>query len=498
MRTARTWHLAFLFLLIPSARSETPGRIDEDIWNTAFLEKAKAGFVHTTFRVIERDGKKLIRATSELRLKLLRNGQPIELRMENGDVEALDGEVVEVFMRQYQGEQAVLEMRGTIKDGQLVVNVTGNLGKNQRQFPWDKHAVGLYRQEQLYRQRQVKPGDEFSFTAFEPTINNFVVNKVYVKPYENVDVNGVEKRFLRVDIQPDKVQSVQLPGLTTWLNKDYASVVSSFEIPQLGKLVLVRGKGPVRITGIGPEIYSNSLIPVQRIIERPNDTQSIVYRITVRDDDEPAKTFAIDDRQKCLSAKGNQFDLEVRAKSQPSSISDAKEPPAEYLKSCHFIDSDDAAIQKYAKQATQGAKDPWNQALRIERWVHNTMNVSFAENFAPASEVARTKRGDCRQHALLATAMCRAAGIPARTALGLVYAIDRDRGPIMAFHMWTEVWVHGQWLAFDATRGEGRVGAGHLKITDSSWANMQSLEPLLPVIRVLGKLSIEIVSVDAG
>ena len=66
----------------------------------------------------------------------------------------------------------------------------------------------------------------------------------------------------------------------------------------------------------------------------------------------------------------------------------------------------------------------------------------------------------------------------------------------MAYHMWTEVWVRGQWLPIDATLGRGYVGATHLKIADHSWADTTSLTPLLPVLRVLGKLSIEVVRVD--
>jgi hypothetical protein len=62
--------------------------------------------------------------------------------------------------------------------------------------------------------------------------------------------------------------------------------------------------------------------------------------------------------------------------------------------------------------------------------------------------------------------------------------------------MWTEVWVRGQWLAIDATLGQGSIGAAHIKISDSSWHDVQSLTPLIPVARVLGKLSIEVVSVN--
>ena len=127
---------------------------------------------------------------------------------------------------------------------------------------------------------------------------------------------------------------------------------------------------------------------------------------------------------------------------------------------------------------------------------HDNVRLSYGEPFAPASEAAKTLRGDCRQYGLLTTAMCRAVDVPARTAIGLCYAYDRTQGPVMAFHLWTEVFVRGQWVGIDATRGQGHVGATHLKITDNSWHDTQSLAPLLPVARVLGKLSIEVVRVD--
>ena len=66
---------------------------------------------------------------------------------------------------------------------------------------------------------------------------------------------------------------------------------------------------------------------------------------------------------------------------------------------------------------------------------------------------------------------------------------------MFAFHMWTEVWIKGQWLMLDAVLGKGSVGAGHLKIADLSWQDIQTLAPLLPVLRVIGKVRIEVVEV---
>ena len=98
--------------------------------------------------------------------------------------------------------------------------------------------------------------------------------------------------------------------------------------------------------------------------------------------------------------------------------------------------------------------------------------------------------------ALLTAAMCRAEGVPSRTAVGLIY-VEKASKPYFGFHMWTEAFIDGQWLGLDGTLGEGRVGAGHLKVADNSWHAVESLTPLLPVARILGKTTIEVVSVEA-
>jgi transglutaminase-like putative cysteine protease len=136
------------------------------------------------------------------------------------------------------------------------------------------------------------------------------------------------------------------------------------------------------------------------------------------------------------------------------------------------------------------------KALRIERWVHDHMNShNFSENFGTSDHVARTLEGDCTEHALLAAAMCRAAGVPSRTAVGLIY-VTGSHEPAFGFHMWTEVYVRGQWLPIDATLGRGYVGATHIKVLDHSWHDVHSMTPLLPLLRIVGKATIEVVSVQ--
>jgi len=168
---------------------------------------------------------------------------------------------------------------------------------------------------------------------------------------------------------------------------------------------------------------------------------------------------------------------------------------AEFLESCHFINCDDARVKELARRAAGDEKEPWAKARRLERWVKQSMHADNTVALGPAGDVARQLRGDCRQYALLTAALCRAEGIPARTAVGLLY-VEKGRRPLMGFHMWTEVWIDGQWLGLDATLGQGGVSAAHVKINDHSWHDTQSLTPLLPVNRILGKIAISVLSTE--
>jgi hypothetical protein len=497
MRWYHACCLGLLFLANPARSAEPQGRIVQDIWNAAYLEGSKSGYVHTDVREIERDGRKFYLAVTKLSLAIKRNGVTVQLRMDAGTEETAEGQVTAVSMRQYQGDQQQLVLTGTVKDDQLEVKIEG-IGQPQRKkIPWDKRVIGLYRQERLFRDHKVQPGDQFPFLSYEPIVDRVVTNEVTVKDFEEIEVFKVPRRLLRVETLPEK--SLPLPGLTTWLDNDLRPVRSECEIPQFGRLVLYRcsreeALSPVQ--GTLPDIFTTSLIRINKTIPMPNETRSAVYRITVKEDEDPATTFVQDSRQECQNVRGNTFELHVRANGPAPALAAPAKAKDEFLRSCYWIDSDDPRIKEYARNAVGKRTDPWERAQAIERWVNRNVQLSYSEPFVPASHVAKTLRGDCRQYGLLATAMCRAAQVPARTAIGLCYAYDRSRGPVMAFHLWTEVFVRGEWVGLDATRGEGHVGATHLKITDSSWHDTQSLAPLLPVLRVLGKLAIEVVRVE--
>jgi transglutaminase-like putative cysteine protease len=189
-----------------------------------------------------------------------------------------------------------------------------------------------------------------------------------------------------------------------------------------------------------------------------------------------------------VGGKGDTLELEVRK----GPVAHAEKVNDEYLQSSHFITSADPNVIRRAQTAVGAETDPWKKALLIEKYVHVNVRATADQGLATAQQVAQHMEGDCTEFAMLTAAMCRAQRVPARTAIGLVYGEVQGR-PMFAFHMWTEVWVKGEWRALDATLGQGGIGAMHLKISDQSWHNEVTAAPLLPTLRVLGKVSIDVV-----
>jgi transglutaminase-like putative cysteine protease len=450
-----------------------------------------------------------------MQLVIKRYGGVVPITIEQTCEETADGKVLALGLTQTIGMPPKQQFAGKVADGEIAVTVSLD-GKEQgtRQLPFPAEATGLYFQDTVFQRKKAKPGDKLTVTSFELAVMGPMTIRAVVKDKEKVD-RLVAKRdkegklvisrepavLLRVETTPDKVNvggtEVQLPGKNVWLDDKLLPVREQFDMPGLGTVtlygttreaVLKEGVAPDRL----PDFGLNINIPLKRTIDQPYRTKEAVYRVTMKE--KLDKVFASDERQEVKAEEGRPLELTVKAVREPGTDDTAMSPGKDYLESNLFVDCDDERIQRLAREITAKLADPWRKAQAVERWVHDNMKVSTSVGFPNASKIARDLEGDCRQHALLLVALCRAAGVPARTAIGLIYVKEEGKAPYFGFHMWGEVWVRGRWVALDAVLGEGGVGATHLKMADHSWAKTATLAPLLPISQTLGKLQIEVVS----
>jgi hypothetical protein len=157
---------------------------------------------------------------------------------------------------------------------------------------------------------------------------------------------------------------------------------------------------------------------------------------------------------------------------------------AEYLEPEPLIQSDHPLIV----QTAQGWVDwrfMWDKSpKRITRVltteIYRMLEKEVTFSVPNALQVLESRRGDCNEHTVLFVAMARALGLPARTAVGLVY-VDGA----FFYHAWPEVWL-GDWVAVDPTFGQYPADAAHLRFVIGGLA--QQVE----ILRLIGNLDIEV------
>ncbi|MBI2533355.1 MAG: transglutaminase domain-containing protein, partial [Deltaproteobacteria bacterium] len=77
-------------------------------------------------------------------------------------------------------------------------------------------------------------------------------------------------------------------------------------------------------------------------------------------------------------------------------------------------------------------------------------------------------------------ALARAAGIPARTAVGVVYLRDA-----FYYHAWSEVWL-GEWISLDSVLNQFPADVTHVKFLEGD------IDRQIDILQLIGNLKIEV------
>lgn len=158
-----------------------------------------------------------------------------------------------------------------------------------------------------------------------------------------------------------------------------------------------------------------------------------------------------------------------------------------YLQPEPLIESDAPEIRAEAERAVQDVRGVRDRAERLVRHVNALLEKKPTISLPSAREVLRTKVGDCNEHTALYVAMARALGIPARIAVGLVYA--RGIQGAFYYHAWAEVYLdegagRGYWLPVDPTLNEFPADATHVRLARGGLDKQAVILPMIGRLRM--------------
>jgi len=466
---------------------------EQESWDVIYQAGSKIGYLHTYVKNVEEKGREYVRVRIDIKEDIKRGQDISVITLQYGTIETHEGQVLRLDTLTQAGDDRPIRGHGDVIHGKMKYILEGTGERQELTIPWGSDVRGPYAAEQSMARKPMKEHEERPLKMFMPELNKILDIVLHARTIEPTLLgDGAPRPLLRVD-QTTKVGGKPAPELNTtmWVDKD--GQVLKAEQDVFGGMVMLRTTKEAALSPSGPiefDLIKSTLTKAERPIPNPEKTRHVKYRISLKTGD-LAQTFPTDSRQ---TVKPDDQASSVIVEVNSAGPTDGEPGPAEvdpqYLKPNVLITSQDRTVQYLARQATRGVTNRWEKATRINHWVfQNITNKNFGVAFAAANEVARNLSGDCTEHAVLAAAMCRAAGIPARVVIGMVYVDDKDKG--FGYHMWDEVYINQRWIAIDPAYDQTLVDAVHIKLTDSSLAGVTPFETFLPVVRVAGKLVIE-------
>ncbi|MCQ4165317.1 transglutaminase-like domain-containing protein [Tahibacter harae] len=444
----RRFLLACLLLAATTAQAAV-----QDTWMSVTLEGRKIGHLHNR-REATPDR---VTTTQEMSMSIERAGISIALEVSETHEETAAGEPLGFRTRSRMSGVESTSV-GRVAGGRIeVTSSVGGISQNKT-LAWPAGALfseGL-RLDAL--RHGLKPGTRYESLAFQALNLDAFPLSTTILPPERVYLPEGRRELVRVE------HELALPGLplksTDWIDKDLN--VKKVVMSQLGlKLeVLACDEACARAPNQSGDSLSQALLQAPRSLERESFAAPLRYRLSPRDRSRALQIPATDEQT--VQREGDSVLLTVI----PEARSNGTEKPAPAdTQPNDWLQSGASEIVRLANEASPGeGKSDAERMRELEKFVFGYIDKkSLNVGYASALETARTRQGDCTEHALLLAALGRARGIPTRVATGLAY-IEQFGGAERVFvpHAWAQAWIDGRWQSYDAALG--RFDSSHITL----------------------------------
>ena len=391
------------------------------------------------------DGNGGVVTSIESDLVFNRMGTKLEMKFTTRYHEDGQGHLMSVSSDQSSSQQGT-HVEVQVGEGSLAVTTTTGGKSYQHNAAFSGTLLGPDGARHFLISQLHAPGDSGAYQTFSPELGSVATITSTLVGNEDVAFGGQGISGLKIEQTIDA-----MPGKSTlWIDHDGWLLRQVVPSP-LGEMEALRVEGkqaPSTATGatLPEETFSRSIVKANIRLPEERMIEGIRLKL-IHKRPELGWPELETDNQHVIEKTANYVVLEVRrvepkaATSRPVT-SDSSSAP--FLAPNALLQSDDANIQAIAAQVVGNERDAWSAAQALQRWTNDNMKFDMGIAIAPASEVARNRRGTCFGYSMLLGSLLRAAGIPSRLRMGYVYA-----GGIWGGHAWVEVRIGKSWIPMD-------------------------------------------------
>jgi hypothetical protein len=487
--------LATLLALPGIARAEAATTPDRERWFVLQIDGQRAGWM-VERRITTDTGN--IREDTEISMAIARMGQTIEIAIKSGTLESAAGALLEMRSLQTLGASTTKSAYTFHPDH--ILQTTDQLGRTtEKKLPLPAGDWLTPAQVRALVARKLAEGaTEFSYT----TIDGSSGIQLAANTHRVVGRRTVEAFGKSVPAIEWSITTSILPGVETreFVDESGDMVRSEIDFGGISMAVLLSERELALAKLDAPELMAAVLVKPSRPIPDPRSVRRAQYTIRFLGEGAAhipslgAQRFErIDDASGTLTV-----DLD-----NPLPATDAEVNDPRHLAASNAADTNDPDLRALLDSSIANIRFTDQRALaeHLTRAVRDHItDKSLGVGFATASEVCRTREGDCSEHGVLLAALLRAAGIPSRVVSGLVY-VDQFVGEreVFGFHMWTQalLTVDGvpTWIDLDAAVYP--MDATHIALATSTLSDTDVINSMVPIADAMGRLAIDVVSINA-
>lgn len=507
--------VSILLLGIVSRLSADPRheKLDEDEWFAVRIQDQPCGYMHTTMRAAGDE----VHSRALIQLKIARGTARVQVSIDQEYRETIEGIPLGLVSKVALAEVPVT-YSGTIKDHKITLTTEQFGAKRTTVYPFDPEIRFTYGQILEQRKHGLAPGTVIHGKAYDPSLRPDGPVEVDFKcgPIEEVEVLGKRQRLhrmtasMKLDSMPGQPAKTSADGAEKqafsvdselWVDDEARPVITTMDIGVAKVRMYLTSKEDALKDAEPPDVFLNTFIPMDRAIGK--EPGEVKYRLTVSTTSSQGlpdlPNTAMQTFKRLSSHEG---ELTVRRIDWERVRKIAEDPKArqmtDFLKASPIVDINDSKIKRLARTAVKGQKTPAEKADALRKYVTDYIeNKSMDVGFATASEVARTKQGDCTEHGVLLAALARAAGLPARGVSGIVEIpkgyLDEGKHAF-GYHMWTQVNIGGQWVDIDGALRQTDCDVTHIALSLMPLNEEGMVDSLVALVPLLGKLQIKVIS----
>lgn len=506
MRTVQSRHSAvrkpliapFIALLLGAAvlltarASGEPGK-GYDRWYILQMQGKKTGWVHETEAPVGEN----IRSTTDLHLEIKRGAAKVVISIDSEFLETASGKPISMRSKKSLATTPTTDEYRFTDTGIEVVSTQGTT-KTTSTLPLPEGAwLTPAAARRFVEQRLTADAKEISVRMIDFTSGV----KPVLTSHKVLEKTSVEAMGKTVPAIKWSVTTDAFPGAVSveYVDETGVSVRSDMNIGGIKVVTLLADRALATADLDPPELLASTLVTPDKKITHPRKVESAAYVLTLPDS--PMPDIPTTSCQSVERINEHSVRVTIGSRTLPAPQSESADPA--YLAASSMLNRDDSEIKRLVKEALQ--PDPPAeksiQSALILRYVNKYINKKdLGVGFATASETARTRTGDCTEHAALLAAMLRADGIPSRVVSGLVY-VDAFAGKsgVFGYHMWAQALLgNGEkfcWIDLDAALNpEHAFDATHIALSTSAMADGESENTMVGLAPLIGRLEIKVES----